>query len=714
MLTPAQQNQSVPILLGHGYHALTVGSSVNNVEYIPSYSSMDISSGVGFSILIDIVDEDIDVAINLTGGPTETNVLLKINGVTVRVLSGSYIRPTGKVGGVLNAVISVADISLVPTDATVDFSITIRTATGTKTVKYMVDGILVGRNYTQRFLSGSFVGPDDELNISAIEKINDVLDLSPRRPEILYDPSRTTINLPTTRTEGDYIVDTGGQPIIPTLLALGGLTMHFALTYAYGKLGFGVATNIPNFRIARLDISIEGTYHSSVSQYINYFDPIIFAEANKIYVIDADLYIPAGVNSKTLGPDKHYSLSDIKPARPSKNAVLVTYEYNQGSWEDDEETGTIVETEITDETVDESGDPFDESYTEVITSTTYIEVTNSLDPETVLSTYELFRSVRTFANVKDPDTAELTRKEVSKEETVIYYEGDLVIGYSKTVWGLLLAGSSTGTSLSIPTTSSSGFDYDTYTVSPSPALVPVTTEHNTIYWITDPLNMNSMIQVSNVTRTEGLIYKSGEAETIVDPITGGEREIFRKWPILVAQSSGVIDDEGSREWGAIATTRETLLRIRRNQSKASVTIIDHLNNTVKTSFTSGKVQSRDAGATDDPARKTKTMLLRDFTSEGEIGPRAPESLSIQGLERTEALVLGQRILTRFQNAKFQRPVELVGVEFSVRQGATFRVQERDGTLTEVFVTGFSINFGNLGSDGHNISMSLDTVKLLTR
>jgi hypothetical protein len=744
------------VLRDYTQNSLSIGSlqgdAISQEKFFRAINSIDVSAGEGFTVVADILDSDIATAPTGPNGPQQINAKLYLNGVETDIESFQWQQPTGKIGGSLNAILAAKTLVGVPETATVDFDIIVKTPAGDRVYKAMINGKMVGRDHNIKFVGGESPRPVDEVTIAAVERINDSLELAPRKPVIMFDPSKIDPETLDIRDTSSFIVDSGGRPIIPILEPVGGLNLHTALRRAYTSSGGyahmtpleraasarvggrissidtdqigvgmgGVVTNIQNFPISRVDFSISGTWHSGIGFALSPFDPVIFTRGTTFHIMDIDQYLPAGSNPPIITADDHYALGEIKPPLPNKNAVLVTYEYRHGEWNEGEEAeeGSIIETTVNETTVDESGDVFDESYTKVTTTTTFVEVTNSLDPQTILSTFELYRTVNTIGNI-DIDGI-LTQKLIHSEVMSTYYLGDLIIGYGKTVYGLITVGSSSGGSVSASVTvgdRDGGFEYQSIDTAPSPVLKPVQTENNVIWWIDDPLNPGNKIQLYNITRTQGLIYRSSEPETVTNPITGGEMEIYRKWPALVAQASGVVDEDGTFEWGALSTTREDLIRIHRNQSKVSVRVIDHLNGTIKTSFTSGKVQSGQGGdgnSVDETGLRTRTMLLRHTGSETSIGPRVPDSINIPGLRKFDALALGNRILARQQTAPVVQPVDLTGFNFSARRGSVFRVADRDGVLRGAYVTGLSVTGTNLGRDGHNIQMSLDTVKLLTR
>src|SRR5690606_20550096 len=154
--------------------------------------------------------------------------------------------------------------------------------------------------------------------------------------------------------------------------------------------------------------------------------------------------------------------------------------------------------------------------------------------------------------------------------------------------------------------------------------------------------------------------------------------------------------------------RKVLRKGNSAQLDVEVVEIDILNNTLQRSITEPVTGDT---STDPYETKSRTILLRDLDSEAEIGPRVPVSVNAFELPRTRALELGQRTLRRLKNPLMVMPVTFPSVLFAIDRGSVISGQTRDGYTTDHFVTGLSINGDSLGTEGHRIMQTIDSVEL---
>lgn len=704
-----------------GYASIEIKGLPTEVQAV-AYAGVEVTAGESFLILADILSEDVAGAANGSYGPLDINAQLLVNGEEVLISSFNYQAPTGRLGSLLNVKLRTPDINQIPNGATIEFNLLVD---GQVARRLIVGGKLAGKDFKISFSGGVDGKPQDEVNFSALDVISDKFTLAPRRSVIMYDPGRVKITDVETSPQ-DALRDDKGGLIMPVLEPVAGLTMKQVLARAYtsgggqshitalsastlakmsriahllgtsandqGAMGFGgVITNIPNYPVRRADFTVEGGWHSGASPVVGMYSPIYFVENNKLFILDPEKKLPYGYVPHLITLAKHKNLSQSVPFKPDANAVILTHQY---SAEDEQEA--LLFRDHTETTRDKVGDYGSAGYTEITTRRTTRQFYMASDYNNILSEVEKELVVETRSAVTWTTVDEATGNVVEislspdslvhSETTTHRYYGELKVGHHKVVEGCVFVGA----------------QKQVFTQT-------ILVEDCSIEWAEDPLNPGVVVQKRNTTTTEGVCFLAEDPETIIG-YDGNDVEIHRRYPVLLAQSSGIVPTDAQMTgMQKISTVTETLRHLQGNQYDVSVISIDHLNNTVKHSTTSPKTGNT---RTDPYAVRSRSILLRDIVSENAIGPRIPVAVNAFELPRGLALELGNTTLKRLQNPLRVLPTDLVGVDFAVHRGSIVYGQLRVGYTGNYFVTGYAISGNNLGRQGHRIQMSLETAELL--
>jgi hypothetical protein len=709
--SPARLGLQAQVLIASAARqGVTVGGPLLTVARL----GLDVRFGENFLVLADVLQAD--VAASTSAGPAgyypprEITCRLLVNGAEVPVKSFQYQEPTGRLGALLNVALAKNDLALVPAGAVIEFDLILRTALGPVTVPVVEAGKLAGRDYRLGWRPGQGGGPDDELSFGALDVMADKFTLAPRRPVVLFNPDRvkyTDVEV----NPRDAIVDEAGAPVLPVIEPVSALTMHQVLKRAYTSLGgyammtrlpaaqaatltrvvnflgsaaldqrglgfAQVLTNVPDYVVGRADFTVESGWHSGAQPCIGMFNPVYFVVGSTLYVMDVEQPVPAGSSPRVLPLSGILRLSQTAQYHHDSNAVLVTY---QVRGREATEEGLAERTRYEETTDKEGGQYGDPGYTEIYTRRKIVEKYETATGNVVSARDE---EVVTETRVGDAEGILYLAHRETQNDT---YEDDLKTGHRKTVEGLIIVGPDR-----------------------SAQLRTLIDEKCAIAWADDPVNPGSKVQRLNHTVTEGLVYETSETSTRRNPATGADEEAPRRYPAIVAQASGIIEDDGSLLFTTISTVTETMRHVSGNQYDVSVVAIDHLTGTVKRSTTS----PRSGGVSSDPyAVRAKTMLLRDRTSEGLVGPRIPVPVNAGELPRDRAVALGQRALLRLANPLQQVSMDVPGVDFAVRRGSVVVGQTRTGYTARHLVTGFSIVGQNLGRQGHNVKMTVEATEL---
>jgi hypothetical protein len=458
-----------------------------------------------------------------------------------------------------------------------------------------------------------------------------------------------------------------------------------------------VVTNIPDYKIKRVDFTLDSGWHDGATPGVAMYAPIYFVHGTTLFILDPDKPLPYGVSPHTLTLGDHKSLSQRISFKPDQNAVLLTYQYaaNDPGQDPTKQTREVFseDEEIIEDIVPADG-VFDSyvSRTRITTRRWTIETYMPDNPTEVLASYEKSTNIETRGTVRwaswDLDTGEPIGQTIRQDvllhqETSDYqYYTELKVGHQREIKAAVKG--------------------------PSGAIDLRVVERETtdIAWTDDPYNPGVKLQDRLVTRITGAVYYDPENQETVD----GE-DVSRPVPILAAQASGILDANylTTDHLTPIRTIRETLRNMSGRQFDVEVLEIDHLNNTVKKSRSTpvtGNV------SVDPYATRSRTVLFRDTESEAEIGPRIPVSVNAYELTRVLAFQLARQVLYRLAHPLTTIPIELPGVDFAIDRGSIVRGQIRDNTYTpNHFVTGYGINGTALGTQGHRISQSLETIRM---
>jgi hypothetical protein len=370
--------------------ASRMGFDVGLVQETLTPMALDVVAADGFLALVDIISADFAALSEKT--PTgfypaqDITARLFVDNVQVQIRSFTYERPKGRLGASLNIALVDAIKTLAPLNSTIRFEIVV-TQPGQPELVYKLvdDGKIAGRSYDIK-LSGR--GPGDELSIAGLDVMGDRFAIVPqsRRPIIMYDPALVRIEDVQAKVR-DAVQTEKGAAILPILEPVGGLTMIQALRRAYTGLGgYGymtrlsprvvelmervtglvggdasrsakglgfaaVVTNIPDYRVTRVDWGLETPWHDGVQPLVGMFGPIYFAEGNVLFIIDPFRPLPAGHTPRRVPVSAYSRMAVEQQFRDPYNAVLLTYQ----EWTYDNPDAWGIRDKVTQEVTQDGG-----------------------------------------------------------------------------------------------------------------------------------------------------------------------------------------------------------------------------------------------------------------------------------------------------------------------------------------------------------------------
>lgn len=726
---------------------------VQNQFIVPSWASMviggvsegrslisaQIRSAEDFLILVDLIGADLENVETGTGFfPAQfLNAQLLVGGVDIPIKAFTYQEADGKLGSTLNVTLAQPLISQVPMGATVEFSVLRRNALGVWKGREYVTGKVSSHGLNIAYRGGENGGPADEVVISSVDVLQERFSLAPRRSVIMFDPTKVSLTDVEVKIADAVVDESNNNPIMPVLEAVTGLNLRGALARAYTNrsgsafttaltpatlatleriaylmsggpsftdvgLGFAaVVSNIPNYLISRADFTMESGWHDGIQPLISMFGPMFFAFSDYLHILDIERALPAGYSAYQVPLTKYKSLGLDVPYKDPRNAALLTYKEDLAYGLSGAVTAV---TEVIEDTQKSGPDYGSVGHTEIYTQD-YVRryyIGAEMIAETPLS-----HRVETRTQFQAGDGGAGPLILVHREFQQDFYTGSLATGPLKTGHDKMVEGIiSTGPDASIE-------------------LVEILREKCDITWAADPKNPGSFVQTLTVTQIEGLCYTDDQmtrsssfpygATGTSDSKGKGGSAMFEQVvyvPMLLAQSSNIVADDGRMAWLFIKTITERLRPGKGQQVDVETVVVDHLNNTMQTTLS----QPRTGNRADSTIRSVqRKVLFRDKVSEEAIGPRIPIGVNGGELPRNLAYEVARRALYRGTHPLTVERLQLPGVDFAIGKGSIVQPQVRDGSYAGKYVvTALTITGRNLGVKGqHRIDMALEGMELPT-
>jgi hypothetical protein len=689
--------------------------------------SLDAASGPSFLILADLVDAGlVNSAPDGYFPPEFLDCRFKVAGVALDVSRFSYTEPRGRLGATLS--VTLADpttaLNLITPQSSLSFEIGARRANGTWAWKYLMnEGRLAGRNYSISFRQGrAVVGPNDEITISSVDVVHDKFNLAPRRSVVMYDPwkvqYREVAVKPSEATRDRY-----GAPILPLIEPVAGLTAYQAAGRAYtGRggnyyvrpggpadrfegsraqalarlaqgdaaefLGLGYAgfvTNIPDYAISRIEFGISGGWHEAAQALFQMYGPIYFVENNVLFIIDPNSPLPAGFAPRLIPLTDFNRLQVTTQPRDLTNAVLLTYKAE--AWEVAQEEGIEYTYRFDQEKNEQPEGGFGQpGYVLTETTKKIRETRHRDDRATVIAEAVEQETVETHQTFVAGDEGGGAFLLTHRETTTYRYDGQLSLGHSKKVEAIIASGPDA-----------------------SLLLQEVSREICEIVWKQTEDDPFQFVQTRNRTDVDGLFYISQDTKSVLGP-DGEKHDVRIRYPVLVAQANGIIEDDGQMGFGPVKRILEVLETGKGSQMYVHVRVVDCLTGTLKESVSQPRTGSP---YTSDFRGKQRNVLLRDTASEALIGPRKPAGINAGELPRARAFELGWATLALLSSPPDDLHLDLTGMDFALAKGCVVQAQTRAASVGNYMVAGLAVTGTNLNQDGHSIRMSVEGVELFT-
>lgn len=475
------------------------------------------------------------------------------------------------------------------------------------------------------------------------------LSAAPDRRLTIYDGNRLDLQ----QKDFPAVYDTSGVKYSHVLQKVFNLKLHklFELIFI-NKCGFAsVKTNIPNYPVLRADFDFSETYLSALGKHFGVFDPLIFAVADTLWIINPNAAFPPGFPPPvelTANLYKNYQLTETRPA-----ADAIVLQYSENSLDFDYSIDRTDEPDIL--PGGEYGTP---GYTETKITRTFRDYYRTSNPFAPVRSELIKTETEISANA-----AGLFQPIQTETETISLDAFNSEI-QSKTVKHALLP------ELENP---------DNFTLQRTKELKTLSE------YAPDPQNIRRRYLSRRVTTERGLYSIDAENPQLGKPF---------KQPIKDGLEFGNLNENLTTEFGYLKETIEFFKLLENGQIELR---------TRETSF-----------LTDPPVTQNGQKTIRGGDVSQNSQTAAGRELIIWktgAIERTdsvkETLSGGEiplYILKPLANRKLELKggrrgsVELTGLNLSLRRGGAFRLIDRNGAAVGNFIIeGMAISGANLGT-----------------
>ncbi len=585
---------------------------------------------------------------------------LTVNSTVLDVGGFTLSAPKNGLGLVLQAELPTPDLTQIPTRASVKFEIGVwvgPTPPDYNWITLIDSGSVSRRDFVIRFN----VGPDDRLSMQAVNVAADRFSLAPANPVTMYDP--TLLELPpyNANAGGNNVlrVRDAGQVITPAQEPIGGLNLKqildrvytnklpqlslvgsvagagagsvntFASTAAGTGCGFTrVVTNIPNFPVTRVDVTMEGGWHAAAAGLLSPFDPLYFSDDGLTLYIISKLYpLPTGLQLFNLPLACVAEVSQSEEWSEFTNRIIVSYQSNE----------EIVLSYT--ERLDQSGDT-------ISTIRDYYD-SNGVVVNSVVTKTEK----KTYGTV---DGANVLIGRTTQQDT--FNTLGLKTGHTKKVEALIL---------------------DPALSNNQKTLMTVQDETCTVSWRVPQGQTGEWIQEKAITEVSGLAIE-------LDGDNGKER-----YPALPANQNYMIKQDGTTPlvYKQLKRITETLRGTGSLQTDVDVEVMDYLIPQTVSSHTSPRTGQP---IIQTQIGNLKRELVKDATSIAAYGNRRALSLDGGTMPRGTVLDLAARKLNLIANPPKNFNIPLPKYDPRVRRGKLVNAYDRAGAATKAIIESYTI------------------------
>jgi hypothetical protein len=647
------------------------------------------ASSAGFS---EVETDELNLTVNifpsiaLPANYQEYKVRFKIDGVEIPISAFQVKAAPNKIG---------TDVSVTLSDNS-DRTLVTRFSIYTLEIGVVVNDVVTWYTIASGQLSGDTFtigweknAPTDSVSLSHSALISNAINISPLLTTVLYDPTDRELSA----DDFPAIYDVNGNPYPVILLPSTGLTLYTILGFVFSACGLSFFTNIPNFRIKRIDIEIGQSYYQAISQLFGVFEPILLERDGVVYILDSTMLSVSGFDAPiSISPSTYKSIS-ASLAVDRINGYIVNYNESQEAWDSYEDTSTFTSNSIID---------IDEEKETVVETTTFIRNYKRLSIPGLVVRAEVTRILtETYVidgvayNTEDPVLINRT------DERFTYDHTGKVLRRTKTedaripIWY---------PSTNPESADGDGFwEYDfqnvryeqddsVYKVNPF--------KHGTEYRETLSQFARSLVYID-----PDKIFETIDEAGVLDIDPDREVPVDYKQEYVNAYRSGNLSEDGETEFSPVMSRLEKVIPINKDFSRVETKEIDFLTKVVDINVSEEQIGEI---ATSSQVSLQKRFIVYGYGQDRTTGRL--DSLNIGEVPLVYGIALAQRKIARVNTRQVNLSMNLIGFDPIIDRGNTVKVIGRDSeNLGNYLLEGYTIDGKQLGTPRQLIETLIDAL-----
>lgn len=572
--------------------------------------------------------------------------------LAARLLSGeteiaitdfSFSEPADRLGAVLNATLARPITSQLAGE---DFTFQIGAEAGGAWVwvTKLALASLASRNHSLTTNNGA---PADRVTFSTLDAAGDKTGRAPSRPVVIYDPLVTSMDADPTSLES--LRYESGVSVGTDLRAVGGLNLHFVLRALY-VVGCGfpaLYTNLPNYPVDRVDVSIEAGYDAAARALINAFAPLIYTDtAGALWIVDTALPPPDGAPlPRTL------SLSDVRAMEDGLNAgsasrrLILSYRVRSSAGE--------YFSERLEQEHSESGRYGEAGFTET----------------------DIARKVREYRKISEP--AIITREVVTETTTTVRAFNGEIRTRIKQQDQYDPQGRKSGHTRTVESVAPQFPTGDLF-------LFTMREEQQSISYRAHPKRPNEWVVDAAVTYVEGLVLYDEDVEYLSKPFAIPLNDAHRNGFLTGTENQNI-------RLRPISTKVENFRQRGDGEVELTTIVTDHLSGGIERTDSQTRAGTLSVGGANGGRESRRVLLITD--SGLTLNP--PPSRKVPAFDAGDvpdaiARAMGVRQLARLADPPRSARVDLPALDLTLHRGSRVELPARDGSLGEYIIVGQTI------------------------
>lgn len=594
-----------------------------------------------------------------SGNFQEYRARLIINGSNIPIRRVEISAPPNSVGTVISATLSrPSDKSLIVDGASYKLEIA-EVVSGIENWHTVIESDRYNsKTYSIGWGSNQ---PTDQLTFSAPSALIDKLAKFPISDAVFYDPTQLDLSA----DDFEKVYDLSGNVYTTLIYPSVNLSVYDLFQKIFvERCGFtNYKTNIPNYRIKRLDVSMFSSYLDSIGQIIGNFEPLFFEQDGVLWIIDATAVLPSGFPSpRVIGVNRYSTFSQSK-----QNDQIEVFEIN---YSEDDSSFDFYTINVTVET----------NFTGVASTFNYINT-------------RIETRTREYRRNSNPSV--VVSSAVEKVETKRTDSSGHILSITTEVF------SYDGLGREIKNVITSQERVPIYLgddLSESLETVSVTTSKTT--YAQHPYEYNKQFKKRTIQEVDGLFYIDSDKY-----LDNDYKQLYTD-----AHLNGNISPSGSRQSGPVSSRTETITPLPNGEAKLKVEEWNFLVSPPSLVLDKSDTAVGDVGLNSTLSRQRKIRVSLDNTLI--VSSKRKAQMSIGDMPIQVGIALATRLLNKRKFKGHEASMDIIGIDWAIRRGLIIKALGRESEdLGNYIIEGYSALFDELGLPNQNVSMTINGVQV---